>query len=112
MQSDFKLYGDRVINTRFKVVNFESWSEARNFLERLGERYVFRGHGEATWDMESSLRRAWSAHSIDQIEKLLQSDFKAAAHLFEQSLPDPQDLFTWMALMQHHGICRRSGLHG
>jgi hypothetical protein len=41
------------------------------------------------------------------METTLLSTFKAAAHLYQQSLPADQDHLSWLALMQHHGVPTR-----
>lgn len=98
---------NRLIDSRFHETAYTSWEEAREFLGTLNERFVFRGHGDARWDLETSLGRACDFRWTERLEKLLQSEFRAAAHLYESSLPERDDLFAWLALMQHHGVPTR-----
>jgi FRG domain-containing protein len=96
-----------LIESRFREMAFTSWEKVHEFLETLSERFVFRGHGEAGWNLETSLGRACDFKWTETLERLLQSEFRAAAHLYESTLPEPDDLFAWLALMQHHGVPTR-----
>ena len=74
--------------------------------------WAFRGQSEAAWPLFSALSRylvsfrvhpdAWRAQ-----ESRMLRIFKRKAHQFLSHIPDPDDDFQWLALMQHHGAPTR-----
>jgi FRG domain len=74
--------------------------------------WAFRGQGDATWPLFSALSRyvvsfrvhpdAWQAQ-----ESRMLRIFKRKAHQFLSHIPDQDDDFQWLALMQHHGAPTR-----
>jgi hypothetical protein len=74
--------------------------------------WAFRGQCEAAWSLFSALSRylvsfrvhpdAWRAQ-----ESRMLRIFKRKAHQFLSHIPDPDDDFQWLALMQHHGAPTR-----
>src|SRR5689334_12744842 len=90
-----------------EAVEFTTWREGREFLESLGPRFVFRGHGDAGWALETSLERATSSLPHRTVEDVLMNAFRQGAHLFEKHLPPADDDLSWLALMQHYGLPTR-----
>lgn len=92
------------------VIN--SWAELIAHLSKLSGDWAFRGQADARWCLQSKLSRrlriarihsrAWGAqeHRILRI-------FKRKANLFLTDIPDEDDSFRWLALMQHHGAPTR-----
>ncbi len=76
------------------------------------KRWAFRGHEKSEWCLNSTLwryltdfnlhRSIW-AHQENRIIRL----FRRKAELFLQHVPKEDDLFQWLALMQHHGAPTR-----
>jgi hypothetical protein len=74
--------------------------------------WAFRGQCDAAWPLFSALSRylvsfrvhpdAWRAQ-----ESRMLRIFKRKAHQFLSHIPDPDDDFQWLALMQHHGAPTR-----
>lgn len=90
-----------------------TWRELVDLVS--SERYkhwAFRGQAKSSWDLWSALsRRLWDHkvhkdHWQSQEERVLRI-FKRKAHLFLQHIPDEEDDFEWLALMQHHGAPTR-----
>jgi FRG domain len=95
--------------TRMPVDTIESWPD---FLEMMaGPKYrnwAFRGQRDASWPLVSSLTRYLNKHKIHRHAWAAQEDriyriFGRKAHLFLDHVPDDDDAFQWLALMQHHG---------
>jgi hypothetical protein len=87
------------------------WKEARSVAELL-RRYVFRGQACATWELSSSLERAAAQFGMPREllatqEHFILQRFMRRAHHLVSSLPAQDDLFEWLALLQHHGGCTR-----
>lgn len=103
-----------------KTIN--SWSDFDRIVGRKQFRkWIFRGQSCSNWALESSLYRAFEeAQSIHQLssgkkkslnriehEKVMIDRFKCNAHLYLEHLPQPEDLLSWLSLMQHHGAPTR-----
>jgi len=93
-------------STNTQIIRCRTWNRASDFLMGLSDRYVFRGQGE-DWPLETPLDRTCRPNFTSEMETTLLSTFKAAAHLYQQSLPADQDHLSWLALMQHHGVPTR-----
>jgi FRG domain len=97
----------------YQVRVLGSWEA---FLEVITDapyaNWAFRGQREAAWPLFSALSRylvdfrvhrdAWQAQ-----ESRMLRIFKRKAHQFLSHVPDPEDDFQWLALMQHHGAPTR-----
>ena len=97
----------------YQVHVLRSWEA---FLEIITDspyvNWAFRGHCDAAWPLFSALSRyfvsfhvhpdAWQAQ-----ESRILRIFKRKAHQFLSHIPDPDDDFQWLALMQHHGAPTR-----
>jgi hypothetical protein len=98
----------------YDEIRIESW---KDFVEIvLSPRYLnwgFRGHSDANWSLQTTLaRRFWNAGITDpeawyEQESRILRIFKRKAHLFLDHIPDDNDAFHWLALMQHHGAPTR-----
>lgn len=89
-----------------------SWKDLiANFSELTGH-WAFRGQADAGWALDSTLRRRLALAKINQDlwpeqEARVLRIFKRKANLFLDHIPDDDDSFRWLALMQHHGAPTR-----
>jgi hypothetical protein len=105
-----------------KTITIKSWPEFdRTLSKKHYRKWIFRGQSDATWNMESSLHRAFEeAQEIhktsnnkeknlnkEEHEKVMIDRFKCSAHLYLNSLPKDDDILSWLSLMQHHGAPTR-----
>ena len=89
------------------VIHVSDWEKARR-IGKLLERWLFRGQRNAEWPLKSSLERAYESRGFSftqtrTIEELILMDFKSAAHLFSESVPEAEDTIAWLSLLRHHG---------
>jgi hypothetical protein len=96
-----------------RKIPIHSWGEfVRQVSSGAFKNWAFRGQQDATWPMESSLSRHLLTRHIhqslwrEQEERTIRI-FRRKAHLFLQHLPGSDDIFEWVALMQHHGAPTR-----
>jgi hypothetical protein len=90
-----------------------SWQEFYDVV--AGPQYrnwAFRGQSDAAWPLFSSLSRHLLGYGIHrdawaEQEARIFRIFRRKAHLFLDHVPDEQDAFQWLALMQHHGAPTR-----
>lgn len=98
---------------RYKVLRFDSWERFREVID--GPEYkswAFRGQSSAEWPLYSSLSRYLMSYQVhpeawQQQEYRILRIFKRKAHLLLDHLPEENDSFQWLALMQHHGAPTR-----
>lgn len=99
-----------------------SWTEFDQFVRnKKFRRWVYRGHTDAKWSLESSLYRLFkdvrtvtrasrgkpkilsrSSHERVAIQK-----FMATARQYDMVLPTDNDPLEWLAIMQHYGAPTR-----
>lgn len=96
----------------YREVHIESWAALVKHLDSLSVNWIYRGHSDADWPLQSTLARRFRAAEIDprawpDQEKRILRIFKRKAHLFLDHIPDDQDSFRWLGMMQHHGAPTR-----
>ncbi len=92
-------------------VNIQSVEQLLEELNRLPNCYIFRGHANAAWRLESSLERVvgqkWSKEFAKQIEEYSLSAFKSKFHLYDHENIRPESKLAWLSIMQHYGVPTR-----
>jgi hypothetical protein len=113
-----KIFNELIIPQRAKT-----WASFQKWAEGFQDSWAFRGHTDASWDLETSLDRATilsyevespiGMHSTgmwrlgDFYEKPLLSDFRKRAHQYLSPVPADDEFIDWLAVMQHHGVPTR-----
>jgi hypothetical protein len=97
---------------KYEEIRIDSWDRFVNTLSPRYSNWAFRGHGDASWPLQSTLTRRFKSACIDRLawaeqESRILRIFKRKAHLFLDHIPDDRDSFRWLALMQHHGAPTR-----
>jgi len=69
--------------------------------------WIFRGQREAHWTLQPWLERRVTVSEIGDAELRMTSEFRSKAHLYTDVLPRWDDIVSWLAAMQHHGIPTR-----
>jgi hypothetical protein len=92
-----------------------SWDDFLKWLNELEGAWCFRGQREAGWLLNTSLDRAVKRQRTNgyyhldretEIRELL-FRFQQQAHAYLDHPPPHDDLSSWFALMQHHGVPTR-----
>jgi hypothetical protein len=84
----------------------DTWQGAREFLNELKDRYVFRGMSSAAWDLETSLDRI-RGYRYAESEEILIASFRRAVLPPIHGRPPDEDCVSWLALMRHYGLPSR-----
>jgi hypothetical protein len=97
----------------------ESWEQFLGWVNELQGSWCFRGQRDARWPLNTSLDRAVKVevssanasgyYHLDrepEIRELL-FRFQQQAHQYIGELPHSDDLSSWFAVMQHHGVPTR-----
>ena len=100
----------------FELVNLKTWAKLREeYLSRKWTygtygKWVFRGMGDASWSLQTSLERHLGAGGLKAaryIEFRITREFMRQAHHYLPSVPVRREVLEWLALMQHHGAPTR-----
>jgi FRG domain len=96
-----------------RTIAIDSWDQ---FLEIASgpefKSWAFRGQSEDRWPLYTSISRYLLAHGVHrdawvEQEQRIVRIFRRKAHLFLEHIPEENDSFQWLALMQHHGAPTR-----
>src|SRR5437016_2833107 len=101
------------VNVPYKIVTLGSWEEYLSMIsDSPYQNWAFRGQRDASAPLFSALSRHLMAFRVDphawprQEERILRI-FKRKAGHFLDHIPEPDDDFQWLALMQDHGAPTR-----
>ncbi len=77
----------------------------------LPNNYIYRGHANAAWGLQSSLERVvgskWSASEARKFVEFSLNRFKAKFHLYDRQNITPDSTLAWLSIMQHYGVPTR-----
>lgn len=87
----------------------ENWEQFFSLNRRFLLPFVYRGHGNTKWELETSIDRAikkfqsppFSGYNSE--EKWMLFEFIRKAHLYKDYKIELHEKFEWLAIMQHHG---------
>jgi hypothetical protein len=92
---------------------FRFWDEYVEFiLDKNYKRFIYRGHSQGYYRLETSIRRAFETLKIRESwrsgrEREMIKSFKSRAHLYLSHLPAAHDDLEWLSVMQHYGAPTR-----
>lgn len=90
------------------VEHYTNCEELKHRLSEFSPAWVFRGHAGAAWPLTSALERADSVDpAADEWRMIDHFRRRASLYLPPQLHLGDDDLFGWMALMQHYGAPTR-----
>lgn len=80
-------------------------------LNELPNNFVYRGHSDSTWDLDSTLERVlgskWSAENARKFEDRSLSTFMSKYHIYNGAEHTPTSKLCWLSVMQHYGTPTR-----
>jgi hypothetical protein len=87
----------------------KTWDGLMAAIRQLKPNWIFRGHQDADWTLQTTLERSGSvAPRLDEQSLLQRFQRRARAHLPISSVPnDDGDPFAWWSIMQHYGAPTR-----
>ena len=94
-----------------KEVEIRSVEELIEKLNKLPNNFIYRGHANADWPLQSSLERIigskWSAAEAKKFEEYSISQFQSKFHLYDRENVKPDSKLAWLSIMQHYGVPTR-----
>lgn len=93
----------------FTVRHATTWQDAKHILEEYSQHFVFRGQGDASWELATSLERTTFFAKSYHVEDDFIRDFMRAAGSFPELTNPPlsNDVLSWLSIMQHYGAPTR-----
>ena len=79
-------------------------------LNKFSNNFVFRGHSDENWKLETSLQRLLKDKHISMVTKFEEfaiSEFKSKFYLYNTSDYEPKTTLEWLSMMQHYGTPTR-----
>lgn len=106
------------VNDIWPTEEIENWNEFESAIsKKLYRNWLYRGHSEIDWKLESSLFRLFDdtqailpgnrKFAKDRHEDELIRVFQSHAHLYVENLPPKKNKLEWLSLMQHYGAPTR-----
>ena len=92
---------------KYLTKNLKSWNGFKIFTSNLSQNWIFRGQGDSSWELKSSIERTNFIKLYEDIEQSFLIEFKRGAKNFLTEKEIPDNLIEWLALMQHHGAPTR-----
>lgn len=91
------------------TVVLAEWKDIHQYVKHG---WLFRGQGDANWELKTSLERCFDRHGVKpcerrKIEDRIIREFRRAYHQFAYHVPDCQMIDQWLSIMQHHGTPTR-----
>jgi hypothetical protein len=96
-----------------REIRIDSWEAFRRHVESEGfHGWAFRGQRDAARPLLTSLARYFQQYGIcpeawPLLEERILRLFRRKSHHYLNHVPDTEDAFEWLALMQHHGAPTR-----
>jgi hypothetical protein len=81
-----------------------------HMVNEIESHYIFRGHSNSTWPLQSSLERMLPAAEVDVLrraEDYSLKEFQSKFHLYDLPNRPPTSKLEWLSLMQHYGVPTR-----
>lgn len=80
-------------------------------LNELPNNYIYRGHADSGWKLESTLERTigskWSSDRAKKFEEYYLNLFKSKYHIYSGNEHEPKSKLAWLSVMQHYGAPTR-----
>jgi hypothetical protein len=96
-----------------KTIPITKWAEYKDLISSNDfKSWAFRGQRDSKWKLKSTLTRYFEDFGVDyrawssQEERILRI-FKRKAHLYLNHIPEENDDFQWLSIMQHFGTPTR-----
>jgi hypothetical protein len=92
-------------------IDIRSVEELIKQLNKLPNHFLYRGHANADWLLQSSLERIigakWSDDEARRFEEYSLAQFQSKFHLYDRENVKPESKLAWLSIMQHYGVPTR-----
>ena len=92
-------------------IYLNSMDELIRALNELPNNYIYRGHADSEWTLESTLERIlgarWSKELAGRFEDYYLNIFRSKYHIYKKDEHEPKSKLAWLSVMQHYGVPTR-----
>ena len=94
-----------------KEIEIRSVAELIEQINKLPNHFLYRGHANMDWPLQSSLERIigskWSSGEAKNFEEYSLVQFQSKFHLYDRENVQPNSKLAWLSIMQHYGVPTR-----
>jgi hypothetical protein len=93
-----------------KDIHIADMHDYIEFMNKLPNHFIFRGHSSIKWQLKSTLERVLDTNfskDADKFEKYAVQEFESRYHLYSNDNIRPETKLQWLALLQHYGAPTR-----
>jgi hypothetical protein len=94
-----------------KNLSIKSPEELIERINIFSNNYVYRGHSNSSWDMQTTLERGAGSRFCkvfaEKYERYSKDEFLARFHLYDKENISPETHLEWLSVMQHYGVPTR-----
>jgi hypothetical protein len=90
-----------------KNVNITTMGQLIKSINGLPNHYIYRGHSDKRWRLQSTLERILGdlfATDAEKYENYAISVFQSKFHLYDKLNERPKTKLEWLSIMQHYGV--------
>jgi hypothetical protein len=93
-----------------KDINISTMEQLIKSLNELPINYIYRGHSDENWRLQSTLERILGNKfetESEKYENYALNMFKSKFHLYDKFNDKPETKLEWLSIMQHYGVPTR-----
>ena len=94
-----------------REVEIKDSDELIRKINELPNNFIYRGHADSAWKLESTLERTlgdkWSSELAKKCEDHYLNLFKSKYHIYNGNEHEPKSKLAWLSVMQHYGAPTR-----
>ena len=94
-----------------KEIKIKDSDQLIHSLNVLPNNYIYRGHADSIWNLESTLERTlgvnWTSEMAGKSEDHYLNLFKSKYHIYNDNEHEPKSKLAWLSVMQHYGAPTR-----
>ena len=100
--------------SKYIITELKNWEQIFQLNKYFLSPFVFRGHSNSDWNLETSIERTTSKFNLTiygknytTYERWMLHEFKRKSHQYLNHKIENLDHFEWLAIMQHYGAVTR-----
>jgi hypothetical protein len=93
-----------------KNINITTMEQLIKSINELPNNYIYRGHSDENWHLQSTLERILGDQfkaKAEKHENYALNVFQSKFHLYDKLNEKPETKLEWLSIMQHYGVPTR-----
>lgn len=97
---------------KLRIHNLDQLNKLAYYFDTSYQKHVYRGQGNYNWPLETKLERnapeyVKNESGLEEFEHRTFVEAQRRLHRYVDTLPDDDDILSWLALIRHHGVPTR-----